>query len=301
MAGLATRILVKVLPLLPGFMIWPVAKRYIAGPTLRDALATTRELNDLGASTTLDLLGEESTDLSAAREVARRYVEVIEQVRGEGLDAGVSVKLTAFGVRRDPSACRDLVADVMGTAARHDVFVRIDMEDSSLTQTTLDMHRELRGEFPNTGVVLQAALKRTIDDAKTLAIEGVPVRLVKGIYVEPPKIAHTGFQEIREAFVSVLEILLEGRGRVGIATHDGYLVQQSRRVIRALETPADRYEFQMLLGVRRPLRDALVKDGLGMRVYVPFGEDWRAYSVRRMKENPDVAGHVIRALLPWNR
>ncbi len=219
----------------------------------------------------------------------------------EDLRTNISIELSAFGIRLDHDVCRELVVEVLTRAKEYGTFVRFDMEDSSLTQQTLDLYRELRSEFPDIGVVLQAMLKRTVSDARALAEEGARVRLVKGIYVEPPEIAHRDFQMIRETFVEILGILLAGKSHVGIATHDGWLVQQSRRVIRESGVGEERFEFQMLLGVREKLRDALIGDGLGLRVYVPFGKEWRAYSVRRMKENPQLMMHVLGAMLPWRR
>jgi proline dehydrogenase len=299
MAGLFNRALVKLLPITPGFLMWPVARRYIAGSELADAVRTVRALNGKGASATVDLLGEEIRDLDEARAIATQYRDALDAIRTESLDCNVSLKLSAFGVRVDEGACREILRSVLQPAREAGIFVRIDMEDSSLTQITLDLYRELRPDFPDIGVVLQSCLRRNAEDASALAAEGARVRLVKGIYVEPEEISFRGFQEIREAYVRDLETLLRGSGHVAIATHDGYLVQAARRLIRELKVPEARYEYQMLLGVREPLRDALLRDGLDLRVYVPFGRQWRAYSVRRMQENPQLAGHVVRALLPW--
>jgi len=295
------RLMIKMLPLTPGFLMWPVARRYIAGSSLADAVRTTRELNDLGATATLDILGEELRTLDEARDVSGRYQDALDAIHAEELRANISIKLSAFGIRIDPTACRELVVEVLTRAREYGTFVRFDMEDSTLTQPTLDLYRDLRPDFPNIGVVLQAMLKRTIEDARALAEEGARVRLVQGIYVEPEEIAYRDFQTIREKFVETLDILLAGESHVAIATHDGWLVQSSRRLIREGEIGGDRYEFQMLLGVREKLRDALIGDGLGLRVYVPFGKEWRAYSVRRMKENPQLLSHVLGAMLPWRR
>jgi proline dehydrogenase len=301
MGRVLNQMLVKLLPITPGFLVWPVARRYIAGSRLEDAVRTIRALNDLGAVTTMDLLGEEVRDIDESRRIAESYVDALRAIRDEKLDGNVSLKLSAFGIRVDPGACRELLRRVLTEARDLGIFVRIDMEDSSLTQTTLDLFRELRPEFPDIGVVLQACLKRSPGDAEALAAEGARVRLVKGIYIEPAEISLHDFSEIREAYVAQLETLLRGTGHVAIATHDGHLVQQARRLIRELDVPRERYEFQMLLGVRTPLRDALIRDGLEMRIYVPYGEEWRAYSVRRMQENPQLAGHVLSSMLPWGR
>jgi len=179
------RLMIKMLPLTPGFLMWPVARRYIAGSSLADAVRTTRELNDLGATATLDILGEELRTLDEARDVSGRYQDALDAIHAEELRANISIKLSAFGIRIDPTACRELVVEVLTRAREYGTFVRFDMEDSTLTQPTLDLYRDLRPDFPNIGVVLQAMLKRTIEDARALAEEGARVRLVKGIYVEP--------------------------------------------------------------------------------------------------------------------
>ncbi|MCP3858479.1 MAG: proline dehydrogenase, partial [Phycisphaeraceae bacterium] len=230
MANFLQRIMIGMLPVTPGFLMWPVARRYIAGSGLVDAIRTTRDLNDLGATTTLDILGEELRTLDEARDVAGRYRDALDAIHAEDLRANISIKLSAFGVRLDPDVCRELVVEVLTRAKEYGTFVRFDMEDSSLTQQTLDLYRELRPEFPDTGVVLQAMLKRTVDDARALADEGARVRLVKGIYVEPTEVAHRDFQTIRETFVEILGILLAGKSHVGIATHDDPVIEAAERI-----------------------------------------------------------------------
>ena len=292
---------VRALPVVPGFLMWRVAKRYIAGPTLDDAIRTVRDLNAKGCRATVDVLGEEIREIGEAEAFVQEYLDALDAISREGLDCNVSIKLTAFGLEIDAGTCRANVERVFRRAQELDVFVRIDMEDSGVTQATLDLHRSLRPTYPHTGVVLQSMLHRSIADAEAMAADGVGVRVVKGIYVEPPEVAIQSSSGIRDAFVRMLDILLPSRSPVGIATHDDFLIEAAKRLIAAHAVPKERYELQMLLGVREDVRDALVAEGHPMRVYVPFGERWRAYSIRRFKENPQLAGHVLRAALPWTK
>lgn len=208
----------------------------------------------------------------------------------------MSLKLTAFGLLLDGAECGRLAERVAREAAAAGGFVRIDMEDSPCTDRTLAIHEDLRSKRLPVGAVLQARLRRTPRDAERLAAAGASVRLCKGIYLEPPEIAHTGRREIRAAFLASLEILLRGTGRVAIATHDEPLVRGAEDLLRRLAVPRERYEFQMLLGVLPGLRRAVVSRGHPMRVYVPYGTRWYEYSTRRLRENPEVAGNIVRAL-----
>ena len=302
MARWLNALFVRTMPLVPSFLMWRFAKRYIAGPKLGDAIRTVRDLNARGIRATVDVLGEEVRDVDEAQAFVSAYENALDVIPREKLDCNISIKLTAFGLELDADACRANVESVMQRAKELDIFVRIDMEDSGVTQATLDLFRVLRGEYPRIGVVLQSMLHRSIADAEACATEHVSVRLVKGIYVEPPEVAIQEFQGIRDSFVRVLEILLlQGTAHVGIATHDDFLIDAAKRLIDEHAVPKDRYEFQMLLGVREGVRDTLVAEGHPMRIYVPFGEQWRAYSIRRFKENPQLVGHIMRAALPWTK
>ena len=285
------------LPVTPRFVVGRVARRYIAGETVDDAVATVRTLNGAGAVATVDVLGEFITDFSQARETAAEYEAVLAAIEREKLRCNVSVKLTALGLLIDHAGCLDLVRSICERAKRQGGFVRIDMEDSPVTQRTLDMVRLLVSEGYPVGAVLQAYLRRTLDDAEELAAEGISVRICKGIYREPPEIAYQDPEEIRTSYRDCLQALLEGSGRVGIAKHDEVLVEFARLLVAKTRTPRERYEFQMLLGVREWMRDELIKAGERVRIYVPFGSDWYGYSTRRLKENPKIAGHVFRAML----
>jgi proline dehydrogenase len=287
------RALVRLLPAVPRPVVERLAQRYIAGPELKDARETVRRLNGQRKLATIDVLGEEITTKEEAAAIVRAYQDVFADIEECELDSNVSVKLTALGLKLDYGRCRANLEEVVRDAAARNNFVRIDMEDSSCTDDTLRLYRELReAGHDNLGVVLQAYLRRTVDDVRGLADLEPNVRLCKGIYVEPPEIAFRDFDAVRANFVKALEALLDVGAYVGIATHDEWLVSEGRRLVaeRSLEPHA--YEFQMLLGVREQVGDALVRDGHRLRIYVPFGRAWYAYSLRRLQENPKIAGYI---------
>ncbi len=292
----------KTLPLIPKAIVGRVSRRYIAGTTLNAAIDTVRALNDKALMATLDILGEDILDRSPAEQMVRDWGEVIDAITTHQLDSNFSVKLSQLGLRIDPEFCYQNVRSIVEKARSVGNFVRIDMEDSSTTDATLEIYRRLRKEgFANVGVVIQAYMRRSERDVRELLKLGANVRLCKGIYIEPEEIAFKGYQEIRDNFVSLLELMFANGAYVGIATHDEYLVDRSDELVKKFERQKHQYEFQMLLGVREALRDRIVANGHRLRVYVPFGEQWYAYSVRRLKENPAIAGYVLKALLRMNR
>ena len=291
--ALYDKAIVRVLPAVPRPVVKRLSSRYIAGETVDDAMAVVRDLNAHGKTATIDVLGEEITSDAEAEGIVAEYVEVLDEIERAGLDANVSVKLTGLGLKRSYDLCRANLETVVRDAARRGRFVRIDMEDSSTTDDTLRLYRGLRADgHDNVGVVLQAALRRTLDDIEALADLRPWVRLCKGIYLEPESIAYRDFDAVRANFVRALDALLDIGARVAIATHDDYLVDEGRRAVeqRGLD-PAD-YEFQMLLGVRPELGDRLVDEGRRLRIYVPFGRYWYEYSLRRLQENPRIAGYI---------
>ena len=279
--------IVRLLPAVPRPVVRRLSARYIAGPELADARRVVAALNAEGKRATVDVLGEEITRPEEAEAITQAYLDVLDAIDEDELDANVSVKLTGLGLNLDPELAR---ANVEAIAARG-TFVRIDMEDSSTTDATLALYCDLRAAgAENLGVVLQAALKRTVDDATALA--GANVRLCKGIYLEPPELAYRDFDAVRENYVNVLETLLDGGCYVGIATHDEWLVEHGLRAVRDRGLDPHEYEFQMLLGVQTRLGDRLVAEGHRLRIYVPFGRQWYEYSLRRLQENPKVAGYI---------
>jgi len=284
------------LPVTPRFVVGRVARRYIAGETVDDAVRVIRELNAKGADATVDVLGEFITDFAEARATADEYGRMLDAIQREKLRANISVKLTAFGLGLDPAACRALVRDLAAKVASQGSFLRIDMENTPYTDATLAIVRALRSEGLPVGCVIQAYLRRTDADVAALAAEGVPVRLCKGIYRESHEVAYQDREEVRASYKRNLRKLLEGKGRVAIATHDEVLVGHAMDLIDELKPAPDRYEFQMLLGVREWLRDEILAKKHRMRIYVPFGKAWYGYSVRRLRENPAIAGHVFKSM-----
>jgi proline dehydrogenase len=291
--ALLDRAIVRLLPAVPRPVVQKLSERYIAGAELKDARAVVRRLNAEGKLATIDVLGEEITDEEDAAAIVDDYRDVFADIERCGLDAGVSVKLTALGLKLDVDLCRDNLRTVVEDAAARGNFVRIDMEDSSTTDDTLRLYRELREEgHENLGVVLQAMLRRTLADIRSLADLRPSVRLCKGIYVEPEEVAYREFEAVRANFVRALEALLDAGCYVGIATHDEWLLDQGRRLVAKRDLGPEEYEFQMLLGVRAEIGDALVAEGRRLRIYVPFGRHWYEYSLRRLQENPKIAGYI---------
>jgi proline dehydrogenase len=287
--ALLDRAIVRLLPAVPKPVVQRLSSRYIAGPTLEDATRVVRKLNAKGKLATIDVLGEDVTNPDEARAIAGQYHDVLARIDDEGLDSNISVKLTGLGLELDEQLVRENLEAVVRDAAARGNFVRIDMEDSSTTDRTLQLYRDLRAAgHDNLGVVLQAYLRRTPADVPGLD----NVRLCKGIYVEPESIAFRDYEAVRANYVQSLEALVEQGSYVAIATHDEHLIRAGLRIVRAAGFGHDRYEFQMLLGVRPERADALVADGHRVRVYVPYGTHWYEYSVRRLQENPKMAGYV---------
>jgi proline dehydrogenase len=301
--NLLERAVVAVLPAVPKRVVGRLSSRYIAGSELGDMLRVVAELNAHGKLATVDVLGEEVAIASEAEAIAAEYVAALDAFEREGLDANVSVKPTGLGLKLGYDLCKRNVETVIAAAEPTNRFVRIDMEDSSTTDDTIRLFRELRDEgHARVGPVLQASLRRTVADAEALA--GASVRLCKGIYVEPESIQFRDDQEVRASFVRALEILLDGGSYAAIATHDEWLVDQSLRLLQERSLAPDRYEFQMLLGVRPELGDRIVADGHRLRIYVPYGRQWYEYSLRRLQENPKIAGYIAGDLgrsLIWRR
>ena len=289
--SLFDRAIVRALPVVPRPLVQRLSSRYIAGSQLSDARSVVARLNGEGKTATVDVLGEEITQPSEAEAIADEYVAALEAFERDGLDANVSVKPTALGLKLDYELCKRNVEQVIAAAEPTNRFVRIDMEDSSTTDDTLRLFRELREEgHARVGPVLQASLKRTVADAEALA--GASVRICKGIYVEPESIQFRDDDDVRTSFVRSLATVLDGGCYAGIATHDEWLVEQALELVRERSLAPEQYEFQMLLGVRPELGDRLVAEGHRLRIYVPYGRQWYEYSLRRLKENPKIAGYV---------
>jgi proline dehydrogenase len=291
--ALLDRAIVRVLPAVPRPVVRRLSERYIAGATLAEACRVVADLNAGGKMATIDVLGEEITRREEASALLAEYEDVFETIEREKLDSNISVKLTGLGLKLDHAFCRDNIAELVGEAAKQGNFVRIDMEDSSTTTETLEMYRELRDRgLDNVGVVLQAYMRRTLADIAALADLRPNVRVCKGIYVEPPDVAFQDFETVRMSFVEAVEALLDAGAYVAVATHDEWVIAEALTLIDERGFQPEEYEFQMLLGVRPELGDELIREGHRLRIYVPFGRQWYEYSIRRLQENPKIAGYV---------
>lgn len=296
------KLIASLLPFMPKKFIWLFSKRYIAGTTIQDAVKESRKLNREGIMITVDLLGEFITDLKQADENKKEYIDIIETFEKENIDGNYSLKPTMFGLLIDEEVCYNNIREIVAKAAEYGNFVRVDMEDSQCVDREITLFRRLKDEFPeNTGLVFQSYMKRTLDDIKGLedlntVSNPVNYRLCKGIYVEPAEVAFKKYQEINDHFLTDLEYIFENKMYPGIATHDKPLVEGAYKLIEKYNVPKEMYEFQMLYGVTPELRKSVVEKGHRMRVYVPFGSQWFAYSTRRLKENPRMASLIIKAL-----
>ena len=275
-----------------------MARRFVAGETIDDSVNAARALNKMGASVSLDYLGESVSSKADACAAADTYIAMLDRIAAEKLNANVSLKLTQMGQDIDEAFLRQNVGRVLDRARQHDIFVRFDMEASSHTQRTLDFCRSLWGEgYRNCGVVIQAYLRRSAGDIEQLDRDSVRVRLCKGAYKEPASVAYQAKSEVDDNFVALMRTLLEHGNYPGIATHDPRMLDATRAAVRALSKPASAFEFQMLYGVRRDLQQQLLREGYNLRVYVPFGEAWYPYLMRRMAERPANLFFIINAVL----
>jgi proline dehydrogenase len=295
--GIIDRAIAESVPVIPRPIVRRISRRYIAGDTLEEAVATVKDLNRKDCVATIDLLGESTESKADAAQKLKDYKKTVDTLDAHDLASGISVKLTGLGLTLDEELCRANLEEIVLYAGERGRFVRVDMEDSPYTSVTLDMVIGLRERHENIGAVIQAYMRRSLDDVCRLIEAGVTVRLCKGIYDEPRKIAYKDFDTVRQNYIFLLDELLRGGTYVGIATHDEFLIWHALRLIHQLEIPKSRYEFQMLLGVDEELRGILVGAGHKLRIYVPFGEDWYEYSSRRLKENPKIAGYVAKDVI----
>jgi len=280
-------VIAKSLPFIPKPIVGKVSSRYIAGTKLSDAINAVRALNRKQMMATLDILGEDIVERSAAEQIKQEWIRVLDEVKTTGVDSNISVKPSQLGFRLDVGYCYANLRFLVEAARERGNTVRIDMEDSTMTTATIGLYKRLRNDGFDA-------------DVRDLAEMKANFRLCKGIYLESPDIAYQDRDEIRRNFGLLLRVMMENGCYVGIATHDEYLVGKSYELISKNNLAKERYEFQMLLGVREQLRRSIIDAGHRLRVYVPFGDQWYAYSVRRLKENPQIAGYVLRALLTGN-
>jgi len=274
------------------------ARRFIPGESFEEVLEPARALQAAGFHLTLDHLGESVRSFDETTAAAREYEQLIDAIVASGIERNISVKLTKLGADIDLATCIDNMRRIMTAAQRHDCYVRIDMENSPYTERTLEVFETLWGlEYRNIGVALQACLHRTAGDVRRMNELGARVRLFKGAYKEPATVAHEAKADVDAAFVQYMKALLDGGAYPAIATHDPAMIEATRAYAASRQIPAERFEFQMLYGVRRDLQKQLVAQGFRVRVYVPFGREWFPYFMRRLGERPANVGFVIRALL----
>lgn len=296
------KFIAAILPYFPKKVIWIFSRSYISGETMADAMRVSKELNSKGIKVTLDVLGEFIKSLDEAEENKQEYLDLIDETQKNGIDGNYSLKPTSFGLLIDPEVCYRLMREIVAKAASFNNFCRIDMEDSPCTDLEIDLYRRLHAEFPkNVGLVVQAYLRRTHSDLEKMLDMNTPeiptnYRLCKGIYVEPAAIAYKKYEEINKNYLLDLEFMFRNKIYVGIATHDKPLIEGAYELIKKYNVPRNMYEFQMLYGVTPGLRKSIVDAGHVMRIYVPFGKKWFGYSTRRLKENPKMASHIIKAI-----
>ena len=295
--NIINKLVVFFMPILPKFVVRFFSKKYIAGAKVEDAVNVIKDLNTRGILATVDILGEEINKKSEAEEAARQYLNLLKVIDEEKLDSNVSVKPTHVGLKLDKEFCYNNLKSIVQEAKKYNNFVRIDMEDHTCTDDTIEIYLRLRNEFDNVGTVLQSYMRRTIDDINKLIPHNANLRLCKGIYIEPKEVAYKDREIINNNFSYGIEKLLSNKCYVGIATHDEKLLWSALSIIDKLGLKKDDYEFQMLLGVTEELRNFIVNAGHRLRVYVPFGKQWYAYSTRRLKENPNMAGYIIKSIL----
>lgn len=296
------KLIASILPWFPKKFVWIFSRPYIAGETMADALKVSKDLNSKGIKVTLDVLGEFISSLDEAEANKAEYLHLIDESVKAGIDGNFSLKPTSFGLLIDKEVCYKHIREIVAKAASYNNFIRIDMEDSPCTDLEIELFRRLKTEYPaNVGLVLQAYLKRTYSDIEAMFDLNTPeiplsYRLCKGIYVEPAAIAFKKYEEINSNFLADLELMFRNRIYAAIATHDKPLVDGAYELIKKYNVPKNMYEFQMLYGVTPALRQSIVDAGHVMRVYVPFGKEWFGYSTRRLKENPKMASHIIKAV-----
>jgi proline dehydrogenase len=296
------KLIAAILPWMPKKFVWIFSRSYISGETVDDAMRASKDLNSKNIKVTIDVLGEFIKNLDEAEENKREYLHLIDYAEQNKIDGNFSLKPTSFGLLIDKETCYKHIHEIVAKATSYNNFIRIDMEDSPCTDMEIELFRKLKKEFPkNVGLVLQAYLRRTYSDIEKLMdlhdVEApLNFRLCKGIYVEPEAIAFKKYEEVNSHFLADLEFMLKNKIYVGIATHDKLLIDGAYKLIEKFKVPGNLYEFQMLYGVTPKLRESVINNGHAMRVYVPFGKQWFGYSTRRLKENPKMATHIIKAI-----
>ncbi|MCA9762253.1 MAG: proline dehydrogenase family protein [Gemmatimonadetes bacterium] len=279
-----------------------MASRFVAGETIAEAVAAAAELHARGLTASLDLLGESVRDFADVEAARDTYLEILRAQAAAGIEVNASLKLTQFGFDLDEARCEAHVREVVELARDLGGFIRLDMESSEYTERTLALHRRLASDLgPHVGVVIQSALRRSAADIERLAADGVRVRLCKGAYLEPDSVAFPAKSDVDAQYVRLMERLLLSGTYHGLATHDEAIIARAKAFATAHDIGADRFEFQMLYGVRRDLQDALVAEGWRLRVYIPFGTQWYPYLMRRLAERPANVFFIVGNILKEGR
>ncbi|NOX64337.1 MAG: proline dehydrogenase [Chlorobi bacterium] len=295
-------LIVNSVKILPKSFIYIFAKKYIAGKTLADGVSVTKQLNAQGISATMDILGESVTNEKDVIAFKDQFLELLDVIEKEKLDSNISTKPTQFGLNVGLDFCYEQYVEIVERAKKYNNFVRIDMEDSSTTDNIISLYKMLYEKYPNNvGIVVQAYLHRTMNDITELNKLNANYRLCKGIYIEPKEIAYKGREEIRDNFIKCLNKMFDDNCYVGIATHDDPIVDRAYKIIEERNLTKDQYEFQMLYGVKENLRSKIRAKGHKMRVYVPFGEQWHFYAIRRLQENPQLAWYIFKSIFPFTQ
>jgi len=293
--------IVNLISLLPEKFVWKLSKKYIAGNKAEDVIKVAKEFNSNGFMVTINILGEFVKSMDEAQANRNDYFELIRLVSKEKIDGNYSLKPSMFGIHLDIEICYRYISEIVAKAAGFGNFIRVDMENSPYTQLELDLFRRLNAEFPtNCGLVLQAYMKRTLCDLESLmnihsGESPLNLRLCKGIYAEPPELAYKNYEEINRHFLEDIELCFKNKVYTAIATHDKPIIKGTLELVEKHAVSAEKYEFQMLYGVTPLLRQSLLNTGHRVRVYIPYGENWFDYSTRRLKENPSIASHLMKA------
>ena len=277
-------------------MIGKIASVYVAGDKLDDGLKLAKKLNDKGFSATLDLLGEEVKNRKQTNRIRHSYCEILDGIANRGIDCNVSLKLTALGLKIDEELCWDNLSVVLDKAREYDNFVRLDMENSEVTDATINMCQKGQKYYPKCGTVLQSYMKRTLNDIDILNSHNTNIRICKGAYKESEEIAYKGYQEVRDNYLKSAEKMMDNEIYIGLATHDLWLITKLEEMIERKNYKKNMYEFQALSGV--PIDktlEKLIESGHKVRYYIPYGPEWYAYSLRRMRENPDIWKDTLKA------
>jgi len=286
--------IVSMLRILPRWSIHPFAKTYVAGESVEETVLVVKKVNNLGFTCTLDILGEHVQSGAESENITQEYCDLYDVIANENLDCNISIKLTHIGLALDKNIAAENLVRILRQAKLHSNFCRIDMEDSPYTQRTIDLYKDCVSKYPNMGIVLQAYLKRSLEDARNLNRPGFNTRVCKGIYDERETIALKDRAAIQNNFFNITKEILSGNGFAAIATHDIPLIDRIDEWIESTQVSLDRFEFQVLYGVPMSGRlERLLNKGYTVRQYVPFGRDWFNYSLRRLKENPKIISYVL--------